>query len=624
MRRPTGDPAADPPDGPAGGRSGTAPERTRIIGWATAALIASALLATMFGGGRPGHATNASDGSAWLWSRATGEVTKVSAETGRADRRRTVPGARGDQVEVTQDDRRLLIHDLDTGRVSSLDLATLGFSGDLKIGTRGDPGLVMGDGVAAVIERTSGQVRALDPASLRPVGPTLRLPGPLTGGGFDGSGTLWVTVPRQGTVAGLRVGPKGPAMERTIEVAEPGHDLVATVLDQGVLVADRSGRDLVLAIGDSTRRVTSPVPLAGAILPERTQGGLAAVTVPAASAVVSVADVRKGGPISSFPLRDPVQEPAVPFAGKVYVPVRETGQVRVFTPAGEQSGVLSMPDGRGDLRLQVREGSLFVNAPGSPHAQVVDSGGRTRKVGKYPDGPGGGGDRPGQVPPGALPPPVPVPPAPGLFPDPPGNPPAGRTPEDAGSSPKPSPSPGETAGTPSARPTSGTPTPGDRPRQPSTRRPSPDKPSPDTPSPDTPPTGRPSTGTPPTRPPSQKPKDPPPPAKNPYTAEQVCNSGSGSGYKVQRSSAFKGGRVYQLYSASSKNNCVVTMKTANVGKGTNVWTRLQSQRGGKTASDSGSFKYYAGPVYLHAPGDCVRYSGGASGASTSAGWANCG
>jgi len=123
------------------------------------------------------------------------------------------------------------------------------------------------------------------------------------------------------------------------------------------------------------------------------------------------------------------------------------------------------------------------------------------------------------------------------------------------------------------------------------------------------------------------PRPKPPPASqapNPYTPTQVCNSGSGGGYKVQRSSSFKGGRIYQLYSATTKKNCAVTMKTADVGKGTNVWVRLEEQRGGEVATDRGTFKYYAGQVYVHAPGVCVRYSGGAAGASTSIGWANCG
>jgi hypothetical protein len=573
--------------------------RARVGGWAAAVLIPLALLATLLGGGQIGHATAASDGSSWLWSRAAGEVGRVNPDNGRVERRREVTGARGHRVRVTQNDRHLLIHDLDTGRVSSLDLNSMGFSGRLEVGTRGDSHLAMGRGVAAVIERTSGQVRALDPGTLRPVGPVLRLPGPLTGGEFDDAGLLWVAVPQQGTVAAVKVTGQGAAVARTAEVAEPGRDLALTVLDEGALVVDRGGRDLVVATADATRRVTAPVPLAGAMVPERTHGGLAAITVPAAGAVVTLGDVRKGGPVVSFPLRDPVQEPAVPFAGKVYLPVREAGQVRVHDPAGQQTGVLSMPTGRGDLELQVREGNLFVNAPGSPDAQVVGADGRARRIGKYPAGPGRGGDRPAEPPVGRDgPPPVAAPPAESIFPDPPDLFPPRSEP----------------------------------PSVPDTTRPSvprpPDARSPDAPGTRSPRVRRPSDPPPATRAPKPRPSTsrprPAPSARNPYTAEQVCNAGSGGGYRVQRSSSFAGGRIYQLYSSSTRKNCAVTMKTANVGRGTNVWVRLQERTGGEVATDSGTFKYYAGPVYVRAPGVCVRYSGGASGASASAGWANCG
>jgi hypothetical protein len=110
---------------------------------------------------------------------------------------------------------------------------------------------------------------------------------------------------------------------------------------------------------------------------------------------------------------------------------------------------------------------------------------------------------------------------------------------------------------------------------------------------------------------------------NPYTAEQVCNSGShGSGYYRQRSSTFSGGTVNQLYN-SSGYNCVVTMKTAKVGTKSNVWAQLTS-KDGTTAADNGSFQYYAGPVYVYARGQCVKYSGGAGSANVAAPWGNCG
>ncbi|MGI5323812.1 hypothetical protein [Actinomadura nitritigenes] len=627
--------------------------RARAGWWAAALLLSAALVATLLGGGRAGLAIAASDGSAWLWSRSAGEVDRVNPDNGKVEQRRQVTDARGHRVQVTQNDRYLLIHDLDTGRVSSLNLNGLGFSGRLDIGTRGDPHLAMGGAAAALIERTSGAVRALDPSTLRPVGPVLQLPGPLVGGEFDDAGLLWVAVPGQGTAVALKVTASGATIVHTAGVSDPGHDLAVTVLDHGALVVDRPGRALVVATGDTARRVPVSVPLDGAMVPDRTHGALAAVTVPAAGSVVTLGDVRKGGPVRSFPLSDPVQEPAVPFAGKVYLPVRNTGQVRVFDTTGRQTGVLNMPSGRGDLEVQVREGNLFVNAPGSTDALVVGDDGVARTIGKYPGGSGHGGDGP-DTPGGgeSSPPQVPVPPADPVFPNPfdPGQP--RRTPElpwptkptkpgkPAPTEPtEPSPTPAGPSGpapslplpsrgpsapsspsSPSSPSTGTNPSTGTTPSAPSTStRPS-SKPTTSKPS------SKPTTSKPSSKPTTSKPKPKPTPTqtKNPYTPQQVCNASAGGNYKIQRSTPFSGGRIYQLYSATTKNNCAVTMKTTNIGKGTSVWVRLQAQSGGKVASDSGTFKYYAGPVFVHAPGICVRYSGGASGASASAGWANCG
>ncbi|MFC4015642.1 serine/threonine protein kinase [Nonomuraea purpurea] len=110
-----------------------------------------------------------------------------------------------------------------------------------------------------------------------------------------------------------------------------------------------------------------------------------------------------------------------------------------------------------------------------------------------------------------------------------------------------------------------------------------------------------------------------PPKKNPYTPTQVC----GSGFSVQRSQSFAGGVTYQLWNNGTSQNCVVTMKTADVGKNTPVSATLEVQGGGQQ-TDSGNFEYYAGPVKLTAKGKCVRFSGSAGSGSTSAGWANCG
>jgi hypothetical protein len=65
------------------------------------------------------------------------------------------------------------------------------------------------------------------------------------------------------------------------------------------------------------------------------------------------------------------------------------------------------------------------------------------------------------------------------------------------------------------------------------------------------------------------------------------------------------------------------MKTANVGTKTTVWATLTSQSG-TSATDRGSYSYYAGPVYVHAPGKCVKYQGGTASITVSAPWGNCG
>ncbi|MBX6766643.1 MAG: hypothetical protein IRY90_05760, partial [Actinomadura rubrobrunea] len=110
-------------------------------------------------------------------------------------------------------------------------------------------------------------------------------------------------------------------------------------------------------------------------------------------------------------------------------------------------------------------------------------------------------------------------------------------------------------------------------------------------------------------------KEPP----NKYTPQQVCNSGPhGGGYYVQRSLAVPGGTAYLLYN-SSGYNCAVMLKTRNVGTRSpaSVWIQ---RKGGRQVTDSGSYAWYAGPVYVSAPGVCVRFGSG----STAAPYGNCG
>ncbi|MGW7334641.1 serine/threonine protein kinase [Streptomyces sp. NPDC054808] len=97
------------------------------------------------------------------------------------------------------------------------------------------------------------------------------------------------------------------------------------------------------------------------------------------------------------------------------------------------------------------------------------------------------------------------------------------------------------------------------------------------------------------------------------TPAQRAVAACGSSYYVQRSHTMGlGGNVtvYQLYSSTTGNNCVVTLKHENAGAyygtATGLGAGIQAE-GGSWKKDDGDYKYYAGPVYIYAPGKCVRF-----------------
>lgn len=106
---------------------------------------------------------------------------------------------------------------------------------------------------------------------------------------------------------------------------------------------------------------------------------------------------------------------------------------------------------------------------------------------------------------------------------------------------------------------------------------------------------------------------------NPYTPEEVC----GSAYSVIDSAGLTGGRVYLLYNSGNGYNCVVTLKTTNLGTPSSVSAFLEPQ-GSTRTTDSGSYGYYAGPVRRSAPGTCVRWGGSVGSSSYTSPFEHCG
>jgi len=97
-------------------------------------------------------------------------------------------------------------------------------------------------------------------------------------------------------------------------------------------------------------------------------------------------------------------------------------------------------------------------------------------------------------------------------------------------------------------------------------------------------------------------------ASNPYTPQEIC----GSGYVVvsQFKLANGGAEAYLLYSNSTGLNCATTVKLTDIGTSTYTGVQLIEDGGADNGqAQGGDFKYYAGPVYISAPGVCVSYAG---------------
>jgi len=96
--------------------------------------------------------------------------------------------------------------------------------------------------------------------------------------------------------------------------------------------------------------------------------------------------------------------------------------------------------------------------------------------------------------------------------------------------------------------------------------------------------------------------------RNRYSASAIC----GTGYSVIDQHSKDGFYyTYLLYNSSNGNNCVVTLKQRDFGSRTYVQAHIRPAPGHYTSRtvDEDDYKYYAGPVYLHAPGRCVVWGG---------------
>ena len=94
--------------------------------------------------------------------------------------------------------------------------------------------------------------------------------------------------------------------------------------------------------------------------------------------------------------------------------------------------------------------------------------------------------------------------------------------------------------------------------------------------------------------------------------QSVCGSGYGVIDTLPISTGKLWATVYLLYNSGNGYNCVVTMKTADIGTATYTQARIQVSGSSTIHRDSGNFTSYAGPVRVKAAGKCVQFGGIAS------------
>lgn len=398
-RRDHPDPAEVPQ--PRAGR-GSIVTLTTVLGL----LIATAL--TMLGVGTASNSVANFDASSWLFSSGRGEVDHVNGVTARVDTRARVTDTQNHQIHISQTDRYLILRDLTTGQVSALDLTTLQVAAVMPTTPGVGVSVALFGDAAFVIDTVQGQIRQLDPANLNPIGESLVFPPGLTGGTFDGDGTLWIAIPSEGTVAAIAPGQGGasPRVLRTVTVAPPNHDLEVTVLDRGVAVLDNTQAALVTVRTDKPQATAVPIDKP-ATVPARTSGAPIPVTVGEDRRVIVVGETA----VSDFTVPGSgALLPAVAYAGRFYCADADAGIVYVVDAAGHLLNQITIPSAGGRLELEVRENHLFINAPDGSIARVVDEHNQVREVNKYDDGVLGGDPPPPPPKPTAPPKPIVGPP----------------------------------------------------------------------------------------------------------------------------------------------------------------------------------------------------------------------
>jgi sugar lactone lactonase YvrE len=340
-------------------------------------VAAALLLGTVVGTGAASTVVDVADGVTWVSDEDSGQVVEINPSTGRPQRAVQVASP-GTGLTLGQRDGVLVLTD-EQGLSTAIDLSTLVASGSRRPGGPGETKVLVEGGGVYLVELDSGEVRAVDPLTLRDLGQPLRS-SPLADAVVDDRGTVWTA----GT-DGVLTSATWSAQARRFVVHERrsyegiGSGTAMVPHEQGVSVFS-PGSGLVAQVGGTGEVSELVVGMTGTVLPaDRSPSDVAPVVDRDNATLVVITRGRRVQQVSlaATGCSDPGR-PAV-LGKRVYVPCAGAGKVVVFDQDGRKTDEIRTPDGQ-DPRMVVDDGRLLVSTRSGSTAIVVDSRGRRTTV----------------------------------------------------------------------------------------------------------------------------------------------------------------------------------------------------------------------------------------------------
>jgi len=372
--------------------AGRARRSTGFVSLGTVVTVVGALSATLLGGGLASQHTDLLDGNTWIVASTRDGVERllrVNPGSSEVDLDTPSPLPAGAPAQIQQSNVTTAVVDATTGDTYTWD----GVGGRWQKSTTrvsGDTALHLTTTAAFTVDRATGTLRQLDTKLLStPIGAALSLGSTVSDSAVDGSGQLWLALPRAKKVVAVKGSAHGPSITREFKLPSSGSALTLTALTSGVLATDAAGRTSyrLLPNRGAAERITGVPPSASAVSASSSDDDTGAVLDPATGTLTRVApagDRRRRSISLGRAASDRLGRPLV-FGNQVYLPDYTAGKVLRSTPGGV---VELLPVGHrlsstgGDFALFVDDGRLWVNSAGDAHAYSVDETGQWTTITK--------------------------------------------------------------------------------------------------------------------------------------------------------------------------------------------------------------------------------------------------